>query len=97
MECRVFPPGTPSGFKIRVSGRLYCRAGWRALKHWFIVLNPDAEQCGLFCGVFTHLPQLFGLIQHHAARFLVFPLGLALVLVPLFLLARLLFLTFGKG
>jgi len=57
----------------------------------------NAEQRGLLCGVLAHLTQFFRFVHHNAFRLILLALSFALVLVSLFLLARLFFLTFGKS
>ncbi len=61
------------------------------------VIAADAEQRGLLGGVLAHLTQFLGFVHYNASRLILLALGFALVLVPLFLLARLFFLTLGKG
>jgi len=61
------------------------------------VVAADAEERGLLGGVLAHLTQFFRFVHYNASRLILLALGFALVLVPLFLLARLFFLTLGKG
>jgi hypothetical protein len=62
------------------------------------VIAANAKQRSLLSGVFPHLAQFFRFIHHGSAFRLILPaLRLALVLVPLFLLSCLFFLTFGKS
>jgi hypothetical protein len=61
------------------------------------VIASDAEQRGLLRGVLPHLTQFLGFVHHNASRLILLLLGFALVLIPLFLLARLLFLTLAKS
>jgi len=63
----------------------------------FVVVVADTEQRSLFCGVLTHLAQFLRFVHHNASRLILFALCLALIFVPLFLLARLFFLTLGKS
>jgi len=58
------------------------------------ILDAYAEQRGLRLGV---LAQFLHLVHHSAFRLVLFALDPALRLVPLFLLACLLFLAFSKG
>src|SRR5450759_2234315 len=69
----------------------------RELDRTGFVVAADAEQRGLLGGVLAHLTHFFRLVHHATFRFFLLPLSLALVLVPLFLLARLFFLTLGKS
>jgi len=61
------------------------------------VVRADAEQRGLSFGEFAHLTHFVHLVHYAAFRFFFLPLSFAFVLVPLLLLARLLFLTFAKS
>jgi len=61
------------------------------------VVAADAEQRRLLCSVLTHLTQFLCFVHYNASRLILLALAPALVLVPLFLLARLFFLTFGKS
>ena len=63
----------------------------------FVVVGTNAEQRGLGFGELAHLTHFVHLVHYATFRLFFLPLSFALVLVPLFLLARLFFLTFGKS
>jgi hypothetical protein len=61
------------------------------------VFRIDAEQGSLGFGQFPHFAHFVDLVRGAAFRFVLLTLGPALVLVPLFLLARLLLLALSKS
>src|ERR1039458_6996616 len=61
------------------------------------VVAANAEQRSLGFGEFAHFTQFILFVEHAASRLFIFSLSLALVLVALFLLTCLLFLTLGKS
>jgi hypothetical protein len=68
-------------------------SGWAE----FVILSANAKQRRLFRGVLAHLTQLFRFVNDRAFRLILPALCLALILIALFLLARLFFLSFGKS